>query len=156
MCRRRRWISRGTAIAPPSRRYSGARKFTSRQLLPRREGAPKWYAERSVGENQLVARAYRGEHAAPFVDDFADRFAIGSAHVAHARGNLELALRIDEKRFSARRKLAFRGIHEVEHGDVVPRGAQPADGALHAGYVHEQVRDEHDHPATADEARRFL
>ena len=108
MRRRIRWMSSGTATAPASSRYSGARKLMRQGSCCRRgEGAPERDAERRVGRHDLVADAERSEHRAPFADHLLHRVAIRHAHVGHARRHAQVALRVGEQRFAARRQLAF-------------------------------------------------
>src|SRR3954465_5679289 len=95
----------GTSAAAPNKRYSGASRLTGRadrtswKRLPGGEGPTERNAEGCVGADQPIAGAERRKHRTPFADHFVDCLSIRSAHVGDARGDLHLALRIDEHRF---------------------------------------------------------
>src|SRR5438105_7282150 len=126
------------------------------QCLTSGERATQWHAEGSVGKDQLIAGTDRREHRSPFVDHLVHGLTVRGTDVGDARRDLERTLGIDEHGFSTRRQFALRGIHEVENGHVVAYGPQAAYGPLDVRNVHEQIGNEHDHAAAADEPRGLL
>src|SRR5207248_3300223 len=102
------------------------------------------HTERRIGVDDIVSRASRAEDATPFGDDVLDGRSICGSYVGNAGGNLYVRLGIDEESLATGGEITFGGIHDVQHGDVMPRGPESSHRLFDVGRLHEQVGDEHD------------